>query len=112
MWLPAAWGGTRGLASGQTIRRARRKAFRETLWRDLEAVDRRTLPDADQLNYDLFRYAQQRRVELLRFPEDVLAMDLRGIGSAPDILLLIPQNPWHPRIRRIRGIHVESVAST
>jgi uncharacterized protein (DUF885 family) len=69
----------------------RRQATRDSLAL-IESIDRSALPGMEQVNYDLLRDTLQRRVDSLRFPQELLRMNqMSGPQQDPaDLLSMMP----------------------
>ncbi len=58
--------------------RQRRRAGVVAALDDVQSIDRELLPEAEQANYDLFRYRYQDRVERQQFEMDLIPISQRG----------------------------------
>jgi len=76
--------------SGDGVER-RRQATRASLAL-LESIDRAALPEVEQVNYDLLRDTVQKRVDGLRFPQELLQMNQMG-GPQQDAASLFAMMP-------------------
>ncbi|MGI8561168.1 MAG: DUF885 domain-containing protein [Luteimonas sp.] len=87
---------------------ARRQAEDRAVLERLRAIDRSKLSPADQLNYDVFLWQQEKSVERQRFKEYQRAVSQRGgIQNAENIAEVLPfktAKDYRDWLARMRGI--------
>ncbi|WP_406672960.1 DUF885 domain-containing protein [Natronospira sp.] len=97
-------------------RAASQAADREVLAR-LDEIDRSLLPEEEQLNYDLFRYQYETRVDGHHYDHHLITLNQRGgIQSADDMVNRIPMSrqsdfeDWIDRMQTFDGYMDQTIA--